>query len=136
MIFVTRTEHFSASHRLFNPEWTDEENARVFDKCSNPNGHGHNYVLDVTIAGEIDPSTGYVIDLKILKEIVLTSVIDKLDHRNLNTDVDFLRGTIPTAENLAVAIWNELSPRIPSGKLYRVALRETVNNIVEYLGPK
>jgi 6-pyruvoyltetrahydropterin/6-carboxytetrahydropterin synthase len=136
MIYVTRTEHFSASHRLFNPEWTDEENERVFDKCNNPAGHGHNYVLDVTIAGEIDPATGYVIDLKLLKEIVRTSVTDKLDHRNLNTDVDFLRGTIPTAENLAVAIWNELSPRIPSGKLHRIALRETVNNIVEYLGQK
>jgi 6-pyruvoyltetrahydropterin/6-carboxytetrahydropterin synthase len=134
MIFVTRREVFSASHRLYNPEFSEAENDRVFGKCSNPNGHGHNYTLEVIIAGEVDPVTGYVIDLKLLKEIIIQNVIHKVDHKNLNLDVDFLIGKIPTAENICIGIWNELVNKIPSGKLYSVKLYETENNYVEYKG--
>ncbi len=134
MVSVTRRETFSASHRLYNPAFSDEQNRAVFDKCANPNGHGHNYVLEVTVTGPPDPATGYVIDLKELKRIIRAEVTDKLDHRNLNLDVDFLKGVIPTAENIAVAIWRVLEPRIPSGVLSCVRLRETENNVVEYRG--
>lgn len=134
MIYVTRREIFSASHRLFNPEFSDEKNEQVFGKCSNLNGHGHNYVLEVVVAGEIDHLTGYVIDLKILKEIIHENVLNRVDHKNLNVDVDFLLGKIPTAENIAVGIWNILESKIPAGKLYSVKLYETENNYVEYKG--
>ena len=134
MVTVIRRETFSASHRLYNPSFTDEQNERVFDKCSNPNGHGHNYVLEVEITGEVDPATGYVLDLKHLKRIVRTEVIDKVDHKHLNHDVAFLHGVIPTAENIAVGIWNVLAGKIPAGRLTCVRLRETENNVVEYRG--
>jgi 6-pyruvoyltetrahydropterin/6-carboxytetrahydropterin synthase len=134
MVTVTRRESFSASHRLFNPAFSDERNAHVFDKCNNPNGHGHNYELEVSVTGEPDPQTGYVVDLKVLKQIIRAEVIDNVDHKHLNLDVDFLRGVIPTAENIAIAIWNVLAPKIPSGKLTSVRLRETENNVVEYRG--
>lgn len=134
MVFVTRREVFSASHRLFNEKFSDEENERIFGKCNNLNGHGHNYVLEVVVAGEINQSTGYVLDLKILKEIIHDHVINKVDHKNLNLDVDFLHGKIPTAENIAVGIWNQLENKIPSGKLYSVKIYETENNYVEYRG--
>lgn len=134
MIYITRREVFSASHRLFNPAFSDEENHRIFDKCSNFYGHGHNYVLEVVVAGEIDPATGYLIDLKILKDIIRKNIIDKVDHKHLNYDVDFLNGIIPTAENLAVAFWNQLCDKISSGRLYSVKLYETENNYVEYKG--
>jgi 6-pyruvoyltetrahydropterin/6-carboxytetrahydropterin synthase len=134
MIYITRREVFAASHRLHNPEWTDEKNEAVFDKCSNKNGHGHNYVLEVVVAGEIDPDTGYLLDLKKLKEIIRRNVKDKLDHKHLNTDVEFLKGIIPTSENIAVAIWNQLKDNIPNGRLYSVKLYETENNYVEYRG--
>ncbi|MEW6703078.1 MAG: 6-carboxytetrahydropterin synthase [Bacteroidota bacterium] len=134
MIYVTRREIFSASHRLFNEDFSDEENERVFGKCSNPNGHGHNYILEVVVAGEVDKQTGYLIDLKLLKEIIKENVIRKVDHKNLNLDVDFLRGKIPTAENIAIGIWNELADKIPSGELYSIKLYETENNYVEYKG--
>lgn len=134
MILVTRREVFSSSHRLFNPEYTDAENQKVFGKCSNPNGHGHNYILEVVVEGEINPDTGYVIDLKLLKEIILENVIQKVDHKNLNLDVEFLKGKIPTAENIAVGIWNQLANKIPSGALYAIKLYETENNYVEYKG--
>ena len=134
MILVTRREVFSSSHRLYNPNFSDEENEKVFGKCSNLNGHGHNYVLEVVVAGEIDPQTGYLIDLKVLKGIIQENVIRKIDHRNLNMDVDFLAGKIPTAENIAVSIWNQLVNRIPSGKLHSIKLYETENNYVEYKG--
>ncbi len=134
MMYVTRRETFSAAHRLFNPAWTDEKNEALFDKCNNPAGHGHNYVLEVTVEGGIDPETGYVVDLKELKSIIRREVIDRLDHKNLNTDVDFLAGLIPTAENIAVAVWKRLRDRIPSGRLHSIRLRETENNVVEYKG--
>jgi 6-pyruvoyltetrahydropterin/6-carboxytetrahydropterin synthase len=134
MIFVTRREVFSSSHRLYNPDFPDSENERIFGKCSNPNGHGHNYTLEVVIAGEIDPHTGYVIDLKLLKEIIIENVIQKVDHKNLNMDVDFLKGKIPTSENICMGIWNQLVDKIPSGKLYSIKLYETENNYVEYKG--
>ena len=134
MVYVTRREIFSASHRLFNPNLSDEENNLLFGKCNNPNGHGHNYTLEVTICGEVNPKTGYLIDLKLLKQIIIESIINKVDHKNLNLDVEFLAGKIPTAENIAVAIWNELAGKIPNGKLYSIRLLETENNYIEYKG--
>ncbi|MDP2039310.1 MAG: 6-carboxytetrahydropterin synthase [Ignavibacteria bacterium] len=134
MIFVTRREIFSASHRLFNPNLSEEENNLLFGKCNNPNGHGHNYTLEVTICGEVNPKTGYLIDLKLLKQIIIESIINKVDHKNLNLDVEFLAGKIPTAENIAIAIWDELENKIPSGKLYSIKLLETENNYIEYKG--
>ncbi|MCX6168544.1 MAG: 6-carboxytetrahydropterin synthase [Ignavibacteriales bacterium] len=134
MIYVTRREVFSSSHRLFNPNFSDSENERIFGKCSNLNGHGHNYTLEVIIVGDINIETGYVIDLKLLKEIIIENVIQKVDHKNLNLDVDFLSGKIPTAENICLGIWNQLIDKIPSGKLYSVKLYETENNYVEYKG--
>ncbi|MCX6174312.1 MAG: 6-carboxytetrahydropterin synthase [Ignavibacteriales bacterium] len=134
MIFVTRRETFSASHRLFNPNFSNEENDRLFGKCNNLNGHGHNYILEVVVAGEVDPNTGYVIDLKVLKEIIKKNVISKVDHKNLNLDVGFLKGKIPTAENIAIGIWYQLVDKLPSGKLYSIKLYETENNFVEYKG--
>lgn len=134
MIYVTRRETFSASHRLYNPELSEAENEAIFDKCNNPNGHGHNYILEVVVAGEVDARTGYVIDLKLLKRIMRENVISKLDHKNLNLDVEFLRGIIPTAENIARGIWNQLVNKIPSGRLYSVKLYETENNYIEFRG--
>ncbi|MFA7420766.1 MAG: 6-carboxytetrahydropterin synthase [Melioribacteraceae bacterium] len=134
MIYVTRREVFSASHRLYNPNLSEEKNNLLFGKCNNPNGHGHNYTLEVTICGEINPATGYLIDLKLLKEIIIENVITKVDHKNLNLDVDFLAGQIPTAENIAIGIWNQLESKIPVGKLYSVKLKETENNFIEYKG--
>lgn len=134
MIYVTRRTTFSASHRLFNPDFSDSENEAVFDKCANKNGHGHNYVLEVTVAGEPDPRTGYVIDLKKLKAIVTREIVDKVDHTYLNHDVDFLSGIIPTTENLAKEFWKILEPKILEGKLHSVRLHETENNVVEYKG--
>jgi 6-pyruvoyltetrahydropterin/6-carboxytetrahydropterin synthase len=134
MVYVTRRATFSASHRLFNPELSKEENIALFDKCANEMGHGHNYVLEVTVAGEPQERSGYVIDLKDLKEILKTEILDKVDHKHLNYDVEFLRGVIPTAENVARAFWRILQPRITGGKLYSIRLHETENNIVEYRG--
>lgn len=134
MIYVTRREVFSASHRLYNRNLTEEENERIFGSCSNLNGHGHNYVLEVVVAGEPDKDTGYVIDLKILKKIIKENVIRKVDHKNLNLDVDFMKDIIPSAENIAVGIWNQLESKIPAGKLYSVKLYETENNYVEFRG--
>jgi 6-pyruvoyltetrahydropterin/6-carboxytetrahydropterin synthase len=134
MLYVTRRETFSAAHRLFNPEFSDEENERIYGKCSNPNWHGHNYTLEVIVAGDINKKTGYVIDLKMLKEIIIENVISKVDHKNLNTETDFMHGIIPTAENIAAAIWKQLVNKIPKGKLYSVKIYETENNYFEYKG--
>ena len=134
MVYVKRRETFSASHRLFNPSFSEQMNREVFDKCSGVNGHGHNYVLVITVAGEPQKETGYVIDLKKLKQLVRTEIVDKVDHRHLNHDVDFLSGIIPTAENLAKTFWNVLAPKITDGKLYSVVVQETENNSVEYRG--
>ncbi|PKL82339.1 MAG: 6-pyruvoyl tetrahydrobiopterin synthase [Ignavibacteriae bacterium HGW-Ignavibacteriae-3] len=136
MIRVTRREVFSSSHRLYNPSLSEEENNKVFGKCNNPNGHGHNYTLEVVVEGEVDPRTGYVIDLKLLKNIIRENVIIKVDHKNLNLDVDFLSDKIPTAENIAIGIWYQLVEKIPAGNLYSVKLYETENNYVEYKGKK
>lgn len=134
MIYITRREVFSASHRLFNPDLSEAENCEIYDKCSNPNGHGHNYILEVVVAGEVDPVSGYLLDLKKLKRIIKENVIDKLDHKHLNLDVDFLRNVIPTSENICMAIWKELIDKIPAGKLYSIKLYETENNYIEYKG--
>ncbi len=134
MMYVTRREHFSSSHRLFNPAWSDEKNELVFGKCNNPAGHGHNYYVEVTVAGQVDPETGYVVDLKALKTVLIERVISKLDHKNLNVDVDFLRDVIPTEENIAIGIWEQLEGHIPQGRLYQVRLYETEKNFVDYRG--
>ncbi len=134
MVYVTRRETFNAAHRLFKPEYSDEENLRVFGKCSNPNWHGHNYVLEVTVAGIPDPDTGFVINVKELKKIIRENVIDKVDHKNLNVDTDFMHGIMTSAENIAIAIWNQIDDKLPSGKLYSVKLYETENNYFEYRG--
>lgn len=136
MLQVTRREVFSASHRLYNKNLSEEENREIFGECNNLNGHGHNYVLEVVVSGDIDSKTGYVIDLKLLKKIVRENVIKKVDHKNLNLDVDFLKDKIPTSENIAVGIWDQLVDKIPSGKLYSVKLYETENNYVEYKGER
>ncbi|MCW8811142.1 MAG: 6-carboxytetrahydropterin synthase [Ignavibacteriaceae bacterium] len=133
-VYLTRRETFAAAHRLFKPELSDKENFELFGKCSNPNWHGHNYTLEVTVAGEVDSSTGFVLDIKKLKEIILENVISKVDHKNLNLDTDFMKGIIPTSENITIAIWNQLEDKIPGGKLYSVKLYETENNYFEYKG--
>lgn len=134
MIYITRRETFAAAHRLFREELSDEENFNLFGKCSNPNWHGHNYTLEVTVAGEVDPYTGFVLDLKLLKEIIRENVIALVDHKNLNLDTEFMKGLIPTSENICIAIWKQLVDKIPSGKLYSVKLYETENNYFEYRG--
>jgi 6-pyruvoyltetrahydropterin/6-carboxytetrahydropterin synthase len=133
-VTVTRRLHFSAAHRVHNPAMSDEDNRRTFGKCNNPNWHGHNYILDVSVKGSLDESTGYVIDLSRVKDIVTQAVIDKVDHRNLNLEVDFLRDTIPTTENVVVAFWRVLEPALRPATLTRLVLWETVNNYVEYDG--
>jgi 6-pyruvoyltetrahydropterin/6-carboxytetrahydropterin synthase len=134
MVYVTRRAIFSASHRLYNPMLSDRENEALFDKCANAMGHGHNYTLEVTVAGKPDEQSGYVIDLKQLKHLMKVHILDKVDHKHLNHDVDFLQGVIPTAENLVRAFWTILAPRIPQGRLHAIRLHETENNVVEYRG--
>lgn len=131
---VTRRLHFSAGHRLHRPDWDEERNREVFGACSNPTGHGHNYDLEVTVEGEIDPETGFVLDLKRLKELVKEMVISDMDHANLNSDVEWLDGRNPTAENLSVAIWNRLEGRLDGAELVSVKLWETDRNVAEYRG--
>ena len=125
---------FSAAHRLHNPERDGDWNRRTYDKCDNPAGHGHNYFIEVSVRGRIDPETGMVIDLKRLKDIIRERVIDRVDHTNLNSDVAFLQGVIPTAENLARAFWGELAPAITHGELHEIVLEETEKNSVVYRG--
>jgi 6-pyruvoyltetrahydropterin/6-carboxytetrahydropterin synthase len=138
MVFVTRKEHFNSAHRLFRPEFSDEENLRVFGKCSNPLWHGHNYSLMVTVKGEVNPETGFVIDLKTLSRILDEYIIQKLDHRNINLEVDFMSGKLASTENLAIAIWDELETVImeTGANLHCIRLDETENNIFEYYGVK
>ena len=112
MIYQTRRERFCAAHRMYRKEWSDEVNQRVFGKCSNPNWHGHNYVLWVTVKGEPSDEYGFVMNMNILKQIILENVINKIDHKNINLEVDFMKGRIATTENLAISIWNELNPFI------------------------
>lgn len=134
-VSVTRRLHFSAAHRLGRDDWTAAENERVFGDCANPNWHGHNYELDVTVAGVVDEATGFVYDLKALRDVVERQVIDDLDHRNLNMDVTWLEGLNPTTENLVVAIWKRLKDALPGDiELERLVLWETPRNFVEYRG--
>lgn len=133
-VTVTRRLMFNAAHRVHNPELSDAENTGLFGKCNNPNWHGHNYTLDVSVRGGIDPRTGYVIDLAALKHIVEEHAVNKIDHMNLNLDVDFMHGVNPTSENIIVAIWQQLEPVVSPGTLVRLVLWETANNYVEYTG--
>jgi 6-pyruvoyltetrahydropterin/6-carboxytetrahydropterin synthase len=136
MIYITRKASFNAAHKLSRADWSDDENAAVFGKCANPNWHGHNYQLYVTVKGEVNPETGFLVDLKWLKDITNEYVVDKIDHKNLNLDVDFMKGKLASTENLAIAVWNELLPHIQLGgaKLHSIKIFETENNYVEYFG--
>lgn len=134
MIYVTKLISFSASHRLYNPNWTHEKNEEVFDKCNNVNGHGHNYILEVTVEGVPNLQTGYVIDLKKLKKIMIENIEKYVDHKHLNYDVPFLKGIIPTVENIAVVFWKQLEDKIEDGKLFKIKLYETESSYVEYFG--
>ena len=133
-VYITRRETFAAAHRLFKPELSDEENFKLFGKCSNPNWHGHNYTLEVVVTGKVNPGTGFVLDIKDLKALIHKYIIDKVDHKNLNSETDFMKDKIPTSENLTIAIWDELKNKIPNGELYSVKLYETENNYFEYKG--
>jgi 6-pyruvoyltetrahydropterin/6-carboxytetrahydropterin synthase len=133
-VTVTRRMHFNAAHRVHNPELPESENRRLFGACNNPNWHGHNYVIDVSVTGEVDPKTGYVMDLGVLKRIVQEHVIDKVDHRNLNLEVDFMSGVIPTSENIVINCWRVLEPHVSPARLRKIVLWETHNNYVEYQG--
>jgi len=135
MVYLTRAEHFNAAHKLFNPAWSREKNEEVFGKCANENWHGHNYDLFVTVKGEPSPDTGFLYDAKKLSEIINVHVVDKLDHRNLNLDVDFMAGKLCSTENLVIGIWNQLAPHIPAEiKLHCIKLYETPRIFVEYYG--
>ncbi|MBT3801015.1 MAG: 6-carboxytetrahydropterin synthase [Bacteroidetes bacterium] len=136
MIFICRRERFNAAHRVFVEGWSNEKNHQHFGACSNPNWHGHNYELFVKVKGEPDSVSGYVIDLKLLSKIIKDKVIDKVDHKNLNLEVDFMQGVQPSTENIAKAIFNEISPLILEQKavLHSIRLHETENNYVEYFG--
>jgi 6-pyruvoyltetrahydropterin/6-carboxytetrahydropterin synthase len=136
MIYITRRERFNAAHKLFREEWDDQKNMDIFGKCSNPNWHGHNYELFVTVKGEPDPETGFVMDLKELKRIIRTFVTDKLDHKNVNLDVDFMQNKMSSTEILATEIFKQLQPPIEQygARLHKIRLCETENNYVEYLG--
>ncbi len=134
MIYVTRRAEFSASHFYHNPAFSPQENRRIFGKCANPHGHGHNYQLEVTVAGKVDPTTGMVIDLKELKSLLESEVLQLMDHRFLNKEVPVFATKIPTTENIAVEIWKLLSPKLKLGKLHRIRLYETSDLFVDYFG--
>jgi 6-pyruvoyltetrahydropterin/6-carboxytetrahydropterin synthase len=138
MIYVSRQEHFNAAHKLYNASWSNEKNVEVFGPCANENWHGHNYDLIVTVKGTPDPETGFVIDLKKLSHIIRSEVTEKLDHKNLNLDVDFMIDKMASTENLAIEIWRILQPEISTiskfGKLHSIKLYETPRNYVEYFG--
>ena len=134
VVTVTRRLHFNAAHRVHNPALSDQENDRLFGKCNNPNWHGHNYILDVSVRGPVEERTGYVLDLGVLKKIVEDHAVNLIDHKNFNLDVPFMRGIIPTSENIIVAIWRELAPAIRPGQLVKLVMWETPNNYVEYSG--
>jgi 6-pyruvoyltetrahydropterin/6-carboxytetrahydropterin synthase len=135
MVYLTRIEHFNAAHKLYNPNWSREKNEEIFGKCANENFHGHNFELYVTIKGQPDPDTGFIFDAKKLGELVNEKVVEKLDHRNLNTDVDFMQGKLCSIENLVMGIWNELEPCLPATvKLHCLRLVETAKIYVEYYG--
>lgn len=134
-VFVTRQVHFSASHRLWNPKLSEKENEEAFGHCCNEAGHGHNYVLEVTVAGKPDPKTGYVMNLRDLKRLIKEEVADPCDHKHLNQDVPFLKGVIPSTENLAVTFWRRIASKLKTGRLVQVRLYETPRNFADYYGP-
>ena len=136
MVYITRRERFSAAHRLFNPDWSDEKNLEVYGACSNPLWHGHNYVLWVTIKGEVNELTGYVCDLKKLSQIIRARVIDQFDHKNINLEVAFMKDKKISTENIAIAVWEQLEQEINAlgVEMHSVKLEETENNFVEYFG--
>jgi len=136
MIYITRRERFNAAHRLFKDDFDESKNLEVFGKCSNPNWHGHNYVLFVTVKGEINPATGFLVNLTELKKVMREKVINKLDHKNLNLDVDFLKGKFTSTETLCISIWEQLDEDVKKmgAKLHKVKIQETENNFVEYFG--
>lgn len=138
MVYVSRKEHFNAAHKLYNPNWSEEKNIQVFGPCANSNWHGHNFELITTVKGQPDPETGFVVDLKQLSTLIRKEVIEKLDHKNLNLDVDFMTGKMASCENLVMEIWKILAPKVdaitPNGQLHSLKLYETPRNYVEYFG--
>lgn len=138
MVYVSRKEHFNAAHKLYNPQWTKEKNVEVFGPCANDNWHGHNFELIVTVKGKPDPDTGFVVDLKQLSNLIRHEVVDKLDHKNLNMDVDFMAGKLASCENLIIEIWRILHTHLPTiterGMLHSLRLYETPRNYVDYFG--
>jgi 6-pyruvoyltetrahydropterin/6-carboxytetrahydropterin synthase len=131
-ITVIRIEHFNAAHRLHNPKWDDKTNSKIFGKCNNPNYHGHNYDLDVMVSGDIDPETGYLIDIKLLSNLIKSEVLDYMDHKNLNLDVKEFENLNPTAENIVIVIYNRIKAKLPKNLKLKIRLYETPRNIVEY----
>lgn len=134
MVYLTRKCEFSASHYYHNPAFTPEENQRLFGKCANPNGHGHNYMLEVTVKGEVDPRSGFVVDLKDMKEVLNREVLDVLDHRFLNKEVPEFATQIPTTENIAISVWKRLEPKLRVAQLHRVRVYETPDLFVDFYG--
>ena len=136
MVYITRKESFTAAHKVFRPEWSDEKNMEVFGKCANPNWHGHNYTLLVTVKGEINPATSFVANLTEVSRVINEKIISKVDHKNLNLDVDFMKNILPSTENLAVAIWKQIEQSINAlgCRLHCVKIQETEKNYVEYFG--
>ncbi|MDQ3073775.1 MAG: 6-carboxytetrahydropterin synthase [Bacteroidota bacterium] len=134
MCYITRKEHFNAAHRLRCEDWSTEQNEEIFGRCANANWHGHNFTLYVTVKGIPDPKTGFIVNLKHLSEVIKERITDKVDHRNLNVDVDFMRGIMPSIENFVMAIWQQMEDHIKGGTLYCIKLVETENNYVEYYG--
>jgi len=138
MVFLSRQEHFNAAHKLYNPNWSEEKNVEVFGPCANANWHGHNFDMIVTVKGDPDPDTGFVVDLKQLSKLIRKEVVDKLDHKNLNLDVDFMKGKMASTENLVIEIWKILQSKLPqiskTAQLHCIKLYETPRNFVEYYG--
>ena len=134
IVSITRIVKFNAAHRVYNPSFSDEENKRLFGKCNNPNWHGHNYTLEITVEGEVDPGTGFVVNLADVKRIAEREIVDAVDHKNLNLDVPFMSGTIPSTENLVLACWRVLAPQLAPAQLAKLKLWETDNQYVEYDG--
>jgi 6-pyruvoyltetrahydropterin/6-carboxytetrahydropterin synthase len=135
MLFLTRIEHFNAAHKLYNVQWSKEKNESVFGKCANENWHGHNYELHITVKGEVDPDTGFVINAKVLSRLINVYVLEKLDHKNLNMDVEFLKGKLCSTENLTIEIWKQLLAHLPQGvQMHSIKLYETPRIFVEYFG--
>ena len=134
MVYLTRKEKFNAAHRLFNPDWSDEKNFEVFGKCANPNWHGHNYTLEVNVKGNLQGTTGFITDARLLGKLMKNRIVDKVDHLNLNIDVDFMKDLLPSTENFAMAIWKELEPHIKDCDLHCVKIIETDKISAEYFG--